>query len=119
MDDYDIGLFNEQPPVDPDLVNMSADELRLALTNERRKQREDDEQRKKDSAEEKPYKRATIIVDKKQWETVQRYCYTKGIKQGDFVKAALDMYLQTLNTSRLKKLPPDGIHRGGRPRRNS
>lgn len=140
-------FFNPEIATDDenaDLYKMGADKLRSALITERNKVRQlnddisqlkvdQDKQRqqmqeeyrqqqsekRRARAEASEYKRATIIVNKKQWEIVRRYCYTHNINQSDFVGQALDMYLQTLNTTRLKKLPPDGIHKGGRPRGDS
>lgn len=115
-DELRTALFAEQNKVQQLIDEMN----QLKADHEKQRQEETRQQqseKRRARAEASEFKRATIMVNKKQWEIVRRYCYTHNINQSDFVGQALDMYLQTLNTTRLKKLPPEGIRKGGRPRK--
>jgi len=125
----DISLFSapeKRTENKNDVYGMAPDELRIALEREREKvrrlqteRRQEQAAKRKARAEASSYKHAAVMVNKEQWETVRRYCYTKGITQGEFLEAAIDAHLEALDvkSKRLKKIPPEGIHKGGRPRK--
>ena len=114
------GLFNlmEDAPADnADLYGKDPDQLRAELMAARA-ELEDTEKRRM-QRERAKFKRVSFMADKKQWDLVQRYCYTKGITQSAFVGKAIDAHLEALDvkSKRLKRIPPEGIHKGGRPRK--